>query len=74
MHFGAYPDSWRYLAELNWDALWMQLWDAYKLCHAARLPGVEEVFLIAIATEREWSRQVEPVSCSASKYALVDGV
>jgi hypothetical protein len=24
MHFGAYSDRWRYLAELRWDALWMQ--------------------------------------------------
>lgn len=29
--YGDYSDSWRYLAELKWDALWMQLWDAYKL-------------------------------------------
>jgi hypothetical protein len=51
--------SWRYLAELKWDALWMELWDAYKLCHAYRLAGVEEVFLIAIATERDWGRQTD---------------
>jgi hypothetical protein len=54
---GDAAESWRYLAEFKWDALWMQLWDAYKLCHASRLPGVEEVFLVAIATERAWWRQ-----------------
>jgi hypothetical protein len=51
--------SWRYLAEFKWDALWQQVWDAYKLCQSRLLPGVEETFLIAIATERDWQNQAE---------------
>jgi hypothetical protein len=56
---GDAADSWRYLAECKWDALWQQIWDAFKLCHGRLLPGVEETFLIAIARERDWQRQAE---------------
>jgi hypothetical protein len=56
---GDSDESWRYLAELKWAPLWEQLWDAYKLCHAWRLPGVEETFLIAIATEHDWQREAD---------------
>lgn len=37
-------ESWRYHGEFKWDALWMELWDAFKLAHAARLPGAAGTF------------------------------
>jgi hypothetical protein len=56
---GDASDSWRYLAECKWAGLWEQLWDAYKLCHGRLLAGVEEAFLIAIATDRDWQNDAD---------------
>jgi hypothetical protein len=56
---GDASDCWRYLAECKWAPLWEQFWDAFKLCHGRLLPGVEDVFLIAIATEGVWQKHAD---------------